>query len=59
MFNRVKDETHGKRCSSCGSPIEQAAVCSCGKATPNMSFAERTAYELEQYKAYKARAASA
>ena len=59
MFNRVKDETHDTRCSSCGSPIGQASVCRCGQATPNMSFAERTAYELEQYKAYKARVASA
>jgi hypothetical protein len=59
MFNKVKDEIVGPRCSSCGSPIGRAAVCSCGKATPNMSFAERTAYELEQYKAYKARVASA
>ena len=59
MFNRVKDELVGPRCLSCGSPIGQTAVCSCGKATPNMSFAERTAYELEQYKAYKARVASA
>ena len=59
MFNRVKDEPQGPRCSRCGSPIGQATVCSCGKATANMSFAERTAYELEQYKAYKARVASA
>jgi hypothetical protein len=59
MFNRPKEESHGPRCSSCGSPIAQDTVCSCGKATPNMSFAERTAYELEQYRAYKARVASA
>ena len=59
MFNREKDHTPGPRCSSCGSPIGQATVCSCGQATPNMSFAERTAYELEQYKAYKARVATA
>ena len=59
MFNRVNDENHGPRCSSCGSPVGQATVCSCGKATPNMSFAERTAYEVEQYKAYKARVATA
>ena len=36
-----------------------AKLCSCGKATANMSFAERTEYELEQYRAYKARVASA
>jgi len=55
MFNKVKDETHGTRCTSCGSPVGQTHVCSCGKPTANMSFAERTAYEVEQYKAYKAR----
>lgn len=59
MFNRVKEENAGPRCSSCGTPVGQATVCSCGKATPNMSFAERTAYEVEQYKAYKARVATA
>jgi hypothetical protein len=56
MFTRVKEENQGPRCSSCGAPVGSANVCSCGKATPNMSFAERTAYELEQYRAYKARA---
>lgn len=59
MFNRVKDETLGPRCSSCGSQIEHVTMCSCGKPTANMSFAERSAYELEQYKAFKARVASA
>ncbi len=59
MFNRVKEESRGVHCASCGSPIRDATVCSCGMATPNMSFAERTAYELELYKAYKARVASA
>ncbi|HLW18063.1 MAG TPA: hypothetical protein VKV69_11980 [Actinomycetota bacterium] len=58
MFNRMKDETAGPRCSSCSAPVGAAKVCPCGKATPNMSFAERTAYEVEQYKAYKARASA-
>jgi hypothetical protein len=43
------------RCSSCNSLIGGETVCSCGQATPNMTFAERTEYELQQYKAYKAR----
>jgi len=43
------------RCSSCKSVIGGEKVCSCGQATPNMSFAERTEYELQQYRAYKAR----
>ena len=60
MFNREKDHVPtGAACLSCGSPVGTLTVCSCGKPTPNMSFAERTAYEVEQYKAYKARAASA
>jgi len=60
MFNTQKDEIPtGARCSGCGSPVGTAKICSCGKATPNMSFAERSEYELDQYKAYKARVASA
>jgi hypothetical protein len=43
------------RCSSCHSVIGGEKVCSCGQATPNMTFAERTEYELQQYRAYKAR----
>ena len=58
MFNREKDHASGPRCSSCGAPVGSAKVCSCGQATPNMSFAERTAYEVEQYKAWKARSAA-
>ncbi|HJT36999.1 MAG TPA: hypothetical protein VJ818_01130 [Actinomycetota bacterium] len=59
MFNREKDHVPGARCSACGSPIGSRTVCSCGRPTPNMSFAERAAYELEQYRAHKARAESA
>ena len=59
MFNRDTDQTPtGQRCSSCGVPVGTQKVCSCGHATPNMSFAERTEYEVEQYRAYKARAAA-
>ena len=43
------------RCSSCHSVIGGEKVCSCGQATANMTFAERTEYELQQYRAYKAR----
>ena len=56
MFNREKGHTPaGPRCSSCGIAVGEEKVCSCGKATPNMSFAERTEYEVQQYRAYKAR----
>jgi len=57
MFNRDNGEKPtGPQCSGCGVPVGAQKVCSCGKATPNMSFAERTEYEVQQYRAYKARA---
>jgi len=60
MFNREKNHDPSlARCFSCGNPIDHQKVCQCGAGTPNMSFAERSAYEVEQYKAYKAKAASA
>jgi hypothetical protein len=43
------------RCPSCNSMIGSEKLCSCGQATPNMTFAERTEYEVQQYRAYKAR----
>jgi hypothetical protein len=56
MFNRDKAQIPaGPRCSGCGSPLGDEKVCSCGTASPTMSFDERREYELEQYKAYKAR----
>jgi hypothetical protein len=52
----MRDKTQtATRCSSCQSVIGSEKLCSCGQATPNMTFAERTEYELQQYKAYKAR----
>jgi hypothetical protein len=53
---RDQDQTQrAVRCSSCNAAIGGEKVCRCGKATPNMSFAERTEYELQQYREYKAR----
>ena len=53
---RERDQTAKiVRCPSCNAVIHGEKVCSCGHATPNMSFAERTEYELQQYRAYKAR----
>jgi hypothetical protein len=51
---------NGKRapvehCPSCGRSIEGVKICSCGAASPNLSFAERSEFELEQWRAYKAR----
>jgi hypothetical protein len=54
MFGKENDDASSDRCFSCGRPIDGEKVCRCGAGTENMSFAERTAYELEQYKAYKA-----
>ena len=57
MFNRDNGQTPaGPLCSTCGVPVGTQKICSCGQATPNMSFAERTEYEVQQYRAYKARA---
>jgi hypothetical protein len=47
-------------CSSCYRPIKrEATICVCGAPTQFMSFAERTAYELEQWRVYKERVRSA
>jgi hypothetical protein len=43
------------RCAQCGHAVGKKSVCSCGAATANMSFAERSEFELEQWRAYKAR----
>jgi hypothetical protein len=43
------------QCPRCQSHVGDQKVCSCGMPTKNMSFAERSQYELEQYRAYKAR----
>lgn len=56
MLNREQATVKIVHCASCKHVIGSEKVCSCGKATPNMSFAERTEYEVQQYKAYKARA---
>jgi len=57
MLNRDREQTAKvNHCSSCNRPIGAEKVCSCGQATPNMTFAERTEHELQQYRAYKARA---
>jgi hypothetical protein len=56
MFSRENETVKVGRCPSCNHVIGSEKVCSCGKATPNMSFAERTEYEVQQWKAYKARA---
>lgn len=40
------------RCQSFLAP--EARVCSCGMASPLMSFVERNAYEVEQYRMWRA-----
>jgi hypothetical protein len=43
-------------CTRCQEPLDDGQkVCACGAATIHMSFTERTAYEVEQYKAWKER----
>jgi hypothetical protein len=54
-MSREKEALKVVHCASCNRVIGSEKVCSCGKATSNMSFAERTEYEVQQWKAYKAR----
>ena len=56
MLSREKEAVKVVHCAGCNHVLGSEKVCSCGKATPNMSFAERTEYEVQQWKAYKARA---
>lgn len=47
-------------CFSCQSAIvEGQKFCGCGRPTHNVTFAERTEWEVEQWRAHKERAASA
>lgn len=46
-------------CSACDRAIKEGQkVCGCGAATRYMDFVERTAYEVEQWRAYRNRAAT-
>ncbi|MGZ4127556.1 MAG: hypothetical protein ACXVEX_05365 [Actinomycetota bacterium] len=53
--NEYGKHTTPTHCSSCGHPISDEKICSCGKPTHNLSFAERSKFEVEQWRAYKAR----
>ena len=45
-------------CSRCHEPLEPSRkVCSCGKPSPTMSFAERNEFEAQQWRAHRARPA--
>jgi hypothetical protein len=47
-------------CHSCDRPLDAGQkVCRCGSATHYMTFAERTQWELEQYRNYQQRATAA
>ena len=47
-------------CARCGDPVaEGTTLCTCGKATRWMSFADRTKYEVEQWRNHKKRQAEA
>lgn len=56
---RQRNQLDGPTCRRCEAPIaEDVKVCSCGTPTVYMSFQERTAFEVEQYKAWKSREAA-
>ena len=43
-------------CHSCDRPLRDGQkVCSCGSATHYMTFAERTDWEVQQYRMYQQR----
>jgi nitrate reductase cytochrome c-type subunit len=49
-----------ERCTRCGDPVsESQTVCTCGSPTRFMTFEERAAYEVAQWRAYQERAAQA
>jgi hypothetical protein len=57
---RSQSNFDGPSCRRCEAPIaEDVKVCQCGTPTVYMSFQERTVYEVEQYKAWKAQQATA
>jgi len=46
-------------CPSCDRQVHAGQkVCQCGAATRHMSFDERTAWEVEQWRSHQAQAAS-
>lgn len=57
----AKEPIHAESCGRCMAPITQGQKqCdSCSKPTQYMTFAERTVYEVEQYRAWQERTASA
>jgi hypothetical protein len=56
---KVNDMGTGVACTRCSAPVaEGQKVCECGRPTLFMGFKERAAYEVEQYRAYKARDAA-
>lgn len=49
-----------ERCGSCGDPVQQSQkVCGCGAPTRFMTFEERAAFEVAQWRAYRERQAQA
>ena len=57
MFRRGKPMKEA--CGSCERPLREGQkICACGSATLYMDFAERTQYEVDQWRRYRAAAAS-
>jgi hypothetical protein len=49
-----------EQCTRCNGHItKDQKVCECGAATANMTFQERAAWEVSQWRAYQERAQSA
>jgi len=55
-----KKRSNAEQCASCDRLVRAGQkVCSCGSATSHMDFAERAKFEVEQWRAYRDRAATA
>ena len=53
-FMTGRDRYDAAVCPRCEAQVGDDKFCRCGAPTSKASFAERTQYELEQYRAYKA-----
>ena len=52
----MKTEIRFETCASCDATLEQGQThCGCGRPTSRASFADRSAYEVLQWRAYKDR----
>jgi hypothetical protein len=55
----MKTQIQLETCRACDAALDPVRTqCSCGRPTARMSFAERAAYEVLQWRAYQERVAA-